>query len=60
MKEEINKIRKDLNNLDKSINEIQQDLLDPKYVSSKLIEFVDRSRRNNLRRDGIDEKPNET
>ena len=60
MKEEINKIRKDLNNLDKSINEIQQDLLDPKYVSSKLIEFEDRSRRNNLRRDGIDEKPNET
>ena len=60
MKEEINKIKKDLKDLDKNINEVQQDLLDPKYVSSKLIELEDRSRRNNLRIDGIDEKPNET
>ena len=60
LKEEINKIKKDLKDLDKNINEVQQDLLDPKYVSSKLIELEDRSRRNNLRIDGIDEKPNET
>ena len=60
MKEEINKIKKDLKDLDKNINEVQQDLLDPKYVSSKLIELEDRSRRNNLRIDGIDEKPNKT
>ena len=60
IKEEINKIKKDLKDLDKNINEVQQDLLDPKYVSSKLIELEDRSRRNNLRIDGIDEKPNET
>ena len=39
---------------------VQQDLLDPKYVSSKLIELENRSRRNNLRIDGIDKKPNET
>ena len=58
MKEEINKIKKDLKDLDKNINEVQQDLLDPKYVSSKLIELEDRSRRNNLRIDGIDEKRN--
>ena len=57
MKEKVNKINKDLKDLDKNINEIQQDLLDPKYVSSKLIEFQDRSRRNNLRIDGMDEKP---
>ena len=60
MKEEINKIKKDLKDLDKNINEVQQDLLDPKYLSSKLIELEDRSRRNNLCIDGIDEKPNET
>ena len=60
MKEEINKIKKDLKDLDKNINEVQQDLLDPKYLSSRLIELEDRSRRNNLRIDGIDEKPNET
>ena len=60
IKEEINKIKKDLKDLDKNINEVQQDLLDPKYVSSKLIELEDRSRRNNLRIDGIDEKQNKT
>ena len=41
MKEEINKIKKDLKYLDKNINEVQQDLLDPKYVFSKLIELED-------------------
>ena len=60
MKEEVNKINKDLKDLDKNINEIQQDLQDPKYVSSKLIEFQDRPRRNNLRIDGMHEKPNKT
>ena len=60
LKEEVNKINKDLKDLDKNINEIQQHLLDPKYVSSKLIEFQDRSRRNNLRIDEMDEKPNKT
>ena len=60
MKEEINKIKKDLKDLDKNINEVQQDLLDPKYVSSKLIESEDWSRRNKLRIDEIDEEPNET
>ena len=34
--------------------------MDPEEVSSKLIELEDRSRRNNLRIDGIKEKPNET
>ena len=43
MKEEMNKIIKDLKELDKTINEVQQDLLDPKYVSSKLIELEDQS-----------------
>ena len=39
MKEDIDKIKKDLKDLDKNINAVQQDLLDPKYVSSKLIEI---------------------
>ena len=51
---------KDLKELDKNINEVQQDLLDPKYVFSKLIELENRSRGNSLCVDGIDEKPNET
>ena len=60
MKEEIYKIMKDLKELDKNINEIQQDLLDPHYVSSKLTGSEDRSTRNNLYIDGIYEKPNKT
>ena len=43
-----------------SIKGIQDDLLDPNDVSSKLIELKDRSRRNNLRIDGVEETPNET
>ena len=34
--------------------------MDPEEVSSKLIKLEDRSHRNNLRIDGIEEKPNET
>ena len=55
IKEEINKIIKDLKGLEKNINEVQQDLLDPNYVSSKFIELEDKSRQNNVRIDGIDE-----
>ena len=38
----------------------EDDLLDPNEVSKKLTEFEDRSRRNNLRFDGLAEDPNET
>ena len=39
---------------------LQDDLLDPNEVSKKLTELEDRSRRNNLRFDGLTEDPNET
>ena len=39
---------------------IEDDLLNPNDVSPKLIELEYRSRRNNLRIDGIEEIPNET
>ena len=55
IKEEINKIMKDLKGLEKNINEVQQDLLDSNYVSSKFIELEDKSRQNNVRIDGIGE-----
>ena len=42
------------------IKGIEDDLLDLNDVSSKLIELGDRSRRNSLRIDGIEETPNET
>ena len=59
-KEEIGNINTKLKDLEKNVKDIEEDLLDPEEVSSKLIELEDRSRRNNLRIDGIKEKPNET
>ena len=43
-----------------SIKGIQDDLLDPNDVSSKLIELEDRSRWNNLGIDNIEETPKGT
>ena len=37
-----------------------EDLLDPDFVTEKLIELEDRSRQDNLRIDGVEETPNET
>ena len=37
MKDDISDIKKELKNLDKNIKEVEDDLLDPHYVSSKLI-----------------------
>ena len=59
-KEEIGNRNTKLKDLEKNVKDIEEDLLDPEEVSSKLIELEDRSRRNNLRIDGIEEKPNET
>ena len=57
---EINSIKESIRHLETSIKGIEDDLLDPNDVSSKLIELEDRSRRNNLRIDGIEEIPTET
>ena len=57
---EINNIKENIKHLETSIKGIEDDLLDPNDVSSKLIELEDRSRRNNWRIDGIEETPNET
>ena len=53
MKNDIKKVQTDL-------REIEDDLLDPTFVMEKLTELEDRSRRNNVRIDGIPETPNET
>ena len=57
---EINNIKENIKHLGTSIKGIEDDILDPNDVSSKLIKLEDRSRRNNLRIDGIEETPNET
>ena len=53
MKNDIKKVQTDL-------REIEDHLLDPTFVMEKLTELEDRSRRNNVRIDGIPETSNET
>ena len=57
--EELTKIKNDIGKLQAGIKELDEDLLDPDFVTEKLIEFEDRSQRNNLRIDGVEETPNE-
>ena len=60
VKEEITNIKDDLNQVKNEIQELGEDVLDPDYVTNKLIELEDRSRRNNIRIDGIEEEQYET
>ena len=60
MKDDISDIKKELKKLDKNMKEVEDVLLDPHYVSSKLIELEARSRRNNFWIDEIEEILNET
>ena len=57
--EELTKIKNDIGKLEAGIRELDEDLLDPDFVTEKLIELEDRSRQNNLRINGVEETPNE-
>ena len=57
---ELTKIKNGIGKYLASIKELYEDLLDPDFVTEKLKELEDRSRRNNLRIDGVEETPNET
>ena len=58
--EELFQVKKEIKNLKTKFKAIEDDLSNAVEVSAKLIELEDRFRRNNLRRDGIKEEPNET
>ena len=58
--EEIATVKDDISKMKSDVRLIERDLLDPNEVSEKLIELEDRSRRNNLRFDGLTEDTNET
>ena len=55
VKEETTNIKDALNQVKTQIKELGGDVLDPNYVTNKLIELEDRSRCNNIR-DGIEEE----
>ena len=58
--EEIATVKDDISKTESDVRLIERDLLNPNDVSEKLIELEDRSRRNNLRFDGLTEDTNET
>ena len=67
--EQIKELKKEMTDLKSSIDHTDADLndlsdrvdeVDPEYVANKLIDLEDRSRRNNLRIDGISESRNKT
>ena len=58
--EELAKLKNDVGKIQTDMKYIEDDLLDSEYVMGKLIELEDRSRRSNLRIDGVEETPNET
>ena len=58
--EELAKLKNDVGKIQTDMKYIEDNLLDPEYVKGKLIELEDRSRRNNLRINGVEETPNET
>ena len=53
-------IKTNIKNLDSAVKEIEQKIEEYPDVNKKLIELKDRSRRNNIRIDGIVEMPNKT
>ena len=60
LEEKVQKCQEKAEHLDERIREIYEWQLDPEYVHNKLVDLEDRSRRNNLRIDGIKEKVGES
>ena len=57
LEEKVNNAESKLADIEHRIEEIYDSQIDPEYVEQKLIDLEDRSRRNNLRVDGILETP---
>ena len=60
VKEAITNIKDNLNQVKTEIQDLREDVLDPDYVTHKLIELEDCSRRNNICINGIEEEQYET
>ena len=60
MKRRLKNLEENMKDVDARIQDIYKYQVDPNYVLDKLVELEDRSRRNNLRKDGINEEKGET
>ena len=60
LEKKVQKCQEKAEHLDERIQEIYEWKLDPEYIHNKLVDLQNRSRRNNLRIDGIKEKVGES
>ena len=60
IEKKVEKMETELDNLEDKVQDIWDYQIDPDYIQHKLIELEDRSRRNNIRIDGIEEEEGET
>ena len=60
LEDKVARVEENLEHIESRLQEMYDYQLDPAFIKHKLIDFEDRSRRDNLRVDGIKEKPNET
>ena len=60
LEKKVLKLEENMKDVDARIRDIYECQVDPNYVLDKLTELEDRSRRNNLRIDGINEEKRET
>ena len=56
LKEKVQNMRRDVSSLEQNVEEIYDYEIDPGEVEEKLTDLEDRSRRNNLRIDGVTEE----
>ena len=60
IEKKVEKLETELDNLKDKVQDIWDYQIDPDYIQHKLIELEDRSQRNNIRIDGIEEEEGET
>ena len=60
LEDQVARVEENLDYIECRVQKMYDYQLDPTFIGDKLIHLEDRSRQNNLRVDGIKEKPNET
>ena len=60
LNDKVERVEENLEHIESRVQQIYDYQLYPAFIQDKLIDLEDRSRRNNLRIDGIKERPNET
>ena len=60
LEDKVARVEENLGHIERRVREMYDYQQDPTFIEDKLIDLEDRSRRNNLRVDGIKERPNGT